>query len=401
MNNKTKGAGVGLLIALVLVGFVMRSQVTTLPLILDDIAITLHVQSGDLGIITTIPLVMFMLVSNFASKTVQLIGLKKALMGSLLLICAGSDLRIVPSFSAMIGGTILIGLGVAHLNVLMPAFLMEYAPNKIALYTSAYSFSMMFGVAVFNLLTAHIVYTAGLPTMMFVLFSVPAIALLTWIVVTWRLQAAKQDEGANPETKQENKPIKVWTKIKAWPFLLVFGGQSLINYTFVAWMPSLMSFHHLTATQIGIAMSMKAFIGMPMSMIIPNLLVRSKQRGIVNSMLVVGSLGLIGALMLFFQDTSSMIFWSIECLISGIITSFFYMSLMTLFAVKTSSPMASASLAGMAQTGGYLMAATGPILYGMAFQANPTGSIQNIIYVLVIIMLTAMGLFVAKSTKFE
>jgi len=47
----------------------------------------------------------------------------------------------------MIGGTILIGLGIAHLNVLMPAFLMVYAPNKIALYTSAYSFSMMFGMA--------------------------------------------------------------------------------------------------------------------------------------------------------------------------------------------------------------------------------------------------------------
>ncbi|WP_420855808.1 hypothetical protein [Weissella diestrammenae] len=162
-----------------------------------------------------------------------------------------------------------------------------------------------------------------------------------------------------------------------------------------------MSFHHLTPSQVGFAMSLNAFVGMFISTIIPNLLVQLSNRGISYLILGTGGVGLIGAVMLFFQNTSSIVFWSIESIIIGIVTGFFFMSLMTLFALKTNDPMASASLAGMAQTGGYLIGALGPVLYGMAFAAKPTGVLQNVIYVGVILMITIMGWFVANTKKFE
>ncbi|SUP59277.1 cyanate transporter [Weissella viridescens] len=66
-------------LSVVLIGTNMRAPVTTLPLMLNQIAASLHVATSQLGILTTIPLVMFVLVSNFAAKTMQLMGLKRAM----------------------------------------------------------------------------------------------------------------------------------------------------------------------------------------------------------------------------------------------------------------------------------------------------------------------------------
>lgn len=62
--------GIALAASVMLIGLIMRSPITTLPLMLSQISQELGVPSGQLGILTTIPLVMFLLISNFASKTI-------------------------------------------------------------------------------------------------------------------------------------------------------------------------------------------------------------------------------------------------------------------------------------------------------------------------------------------
>ena len=69
--------GIALVASVMLIGLIMRSPITTLPLMLSQISQELGVPSGQLGILTTIPLVMFLLISNFASKTMAVFGLKK------------------------------------------------------------------------------------------------------------------------------------------------------------------------------------------------------------------------------------------------------------------------------------------------------------------------------------
>ncbi|CAM4356941.1 MFS transporter [Weissella hellenica] len=143
-----------LTISLVLMSSIMRAPITTMPLMLPQIAESLHVDQSQLGIITTIPLVMFLLISNFATKTMVKFGLNRALMLSLLSIIIGSILRMLVNMPLILLGTALIGSGIAHLNVLMPPFVATYFPNKIGLYTSVYSLAIMVGSAVFSLITA-------------------------------------------------------------------------------------------------------------------------------------------------------------------------------------------------------------------------------------------------------
>lgn len=88
-NKKVASTGAILASSVLLIGLIMRSPITTLPLMLTQISGELGVDKGQLGILTTIPLVMFLLISNFASKTMAFFGLKKALGLSLASIFLG------------------------------------------------------------------------------------------------------------------------------------------------------------------------------------------------------------------------------------------------------------------------------------------------------------------------
>ena len=141
---------------------------------------------------------------------------------------------------------------------------------------------------------------------------------------------------------------------------------------------------------------------MPISILVPNILVNMRRKGTLATIAVAAVMSLIGAVMLFDQETSSVVYWFFLTILIGFATSFFFLYTMTMFAAKTSSPVETARLSGMAQAGGYFMSAFGPMLYGMAFTANPNGVIQNVVYlVLVIVMIVAAVMMAMTKHLFD
>lgn len=396
MKNKyTTGVLRLLTLSVVLIGMNMRAPVTTVPLMLNEIASSLSVKPGQLGILTTIPLIMFVLISNFASKTMAIFGLKRAITFAVALILLGSLLRLGVNMPMVLIGTAFIGIGVAHLNVFMPSFVTAFFPNKIGLYTSLYTMSTMLGTAIFNLLTAPIMIAFGWHAVMWILVLLPALALIIWMIAARFAQPVVADKPI--KTKVAHEALHVWNNKKAWLFLGVFGLQATVNYTFVAWMPSLMAFHKISAGNIGIAMALYSLLGMIVSLMVPNLIVRLSKHGLSIAVLIVGAMGLVSALMLFNQNTGSVLFWLIVASIIGIMTSFFFLIAMTMFASKTKTPYQTATVSGMAQSGGYLISAIGPMIYGNAFQQNPIGLGQNIAYTILIILLVLVALAAVQT----
>ena len=397
--KKTKIMGVAMLVVILLIGFIMRAPITTPPLFLGKLATALNVNQSSLGILTTLPLVMFMLLSNFAAKPMAYFGLKKALLMALGTIVTGSLLRLVMTMPTMILGTVLIGIGIAHLNVFMPSMVTAYFPHKIGLYTTMYSFAMIFGNTVFNLITAPVSRVFGWKMMMGILLLTPVIALLGWGMIYRFVDEKIRVDRSKQWQTTKTQSAKLWRNRRAWPFLLTFGGQATISYTFTAWMPSLMQYHHVSAGNSGLIMACFALIGLPLSIVLPNLLTTATNRVLIVLTIGAGMSGLTASCMLFWQNTSSMLFWMLESFLLGIAIGFFFMTAMTMFAVKTNSPYETARLSGMAQSGGYLMSAFGPSLYGMAFAANPVGNIQNVVYVVLVMLMLISCVLVIKTEK--
>ncbi|KRL76561.1 hypothetical protein [Secundilactobacillus paracollinoides] len=73
---------------------------------------------------------------------------------------------------------------------------------------------------------------------------------------------------------------------------------------------------------------------------------------------------------------------------------------MTMFALKTRNPYETAKLSGMAQAGGYCISAFGPTLYGLVFAANPVGQLQNVCYVVLILVMVVTCTLIVRSDLF-
>ena len=67
------------ILGIVLIGAVLRTPFTALPTILGDIAQGLGVEVSSLGVLTSLPLLMFALFSSFSTRLAQKIGLEHLL----------------------------------------------------------------------------------------------------------------------------------------------------------------------------------------------------------------------------------------------------------------------------------------------------------------------------------
>lgn len=93
---------------IIVVGMVLRLPFTSIPPIISNIAKAQHVPVGQLGILTTIPLLAFALFSSIAPKVAQKLGLERAFSLMLCVMIVGSVLRIIDTTFLYIG-TLIVG----------------------------------------------------------------------------------------------------------------------------------------------------------------------------------------------------------------------------------------------------------------------------------------------------
>ncbi len=120
---------------IIVVGMVLRLPFTSIPPIISDIAKSQHVSVEQLGILTTVPLIAFAVFSSIVPKIAEKLGLERAFALMLLLMTIGSLMRIVNT-PFLYFGTLLIGIGIAHMNVLLPSVVRTYFPSRIGPVTS-------------------------------------------------------------------------------------------------------------------------------------------------------------------------------------------------------------------------------------------------------------------------
>ena len=80
---------------IILIGVSLRAPFTVLPIILGDISQGLGVEVSSLGVLTSLPLLMFALFSLLSTRLAQKIGLEHLFTYSLFFLTIGSLMRLV------------------------------------------------------------------------------------------------------------------------------------------------------------------------------------------------------------------------------------------------------------------------------------------------------------------
>ena len=95
-------------LGIVVIGLILRIPFTTILTVLSTIAADLNVSVSSLGMVTTIPLLMFALCSSLAPSVARKVGLERLFALILLVMTLGSAIRII-NLPFLYLGTLQIG----------------------------------------------------------------------------------------------------------------------------------------------------------------------------------------------------------------------------------------------------------------------------------------------------
>lgn len=365
-----------LLLGLFLLGVCMRMPITSIPSVIKEIAHTFNVASTSLGILTTIPLLCFGLLSALVSSAAQRIGNELTIEIAMVLMVIGSYLRIL-NFTSLIIGTILVGVAITCINVLLPAIISDKYPARIGSVTGIYNTAMTLFAAIGAYAITPITHQSSWQTAVTI---ISVIALLAAVV--WLPNLKYNERATNNSEPAAEQGTNMWKKMNAWWLLLFFGGQCFVFYSIVAWLPSIAMDAGLSSDQASLIAGLLQLFSIPFAFLVPVIATKMTNRQPI--MLFAGTVSILGTVMMFFS-VNSFAYFCIVALLLGMGTTTTFVLAMTLFGLKTKNPADTRNLSGMVQSVGYLISALGPIVVG-----NLNAQTHNWVASLVVILAAAI-----------
>ncbi|WP_339274303.1 MFS transporter [Paenibacillus sp. FSL W8-0426] len=381
----------GLLLAgIIVIAATMRSPITATGPVVEMIRADTGIGHTMAGLLTSLPLLAFAAVSPFAPRLAKRWGLEIALFMAIMIVTLGVALRLLPSVFALYAGTAILGCGIALSNVLLPSLIKRDFPLRVGIVTGLYSVSMN----IFGAIASGIsVPASGATSMgwraslgMWALLSI--LALVLWIPHV----AAGRRQKLQVSGHVQGSTVRLRNSSLAWAITMFMGLQSLIFYTTITWLPEILAEQGFSATSAGWILSLMQMVSVPASFIVPILAGRTRDQRVLTIMtcssLIIGYSFLLSGISSLV--TAGVILAGIGAGASfGVVTMF--------FVLRTSDARQAASMSGMAQSFGYMLAAGGPLLFGVLHDWTKGWTIPLLVQVILAIVLLIAGIQASKD----
>ncbi|MDC3425721.1 MFS transporter [Aquibacillus sp. 3ASR75-11] len=378
-----------LITGIILVAFNLRPAITSIGPLLGTIRDDIGLANWSAGLITSLPLLAFAVMSPMAPKFANRLGNERTLLIGLTVLLIGISVRSIAITPTLFIGTTLVGLGIAICNVLLPGVIKDKFPDKIGMLTSIYSTSMGMLAATASGLSIPLANGLGLgwQKSLFSWAGLVAVGILVWIVLIRTIDSPRHTPIVN------NSVAKLWSSMLAWQVTLFMGLQSFMFYVTISWLPEILNDFGLAIATSGWLLSYMQFVSLPATFLSPILAGKfSNQQGIV---VVIGSLSIVGFGGLFFADTlvAMILFITLIGIAQGASIS---LSLAFL-GMRASNAKQAAELSGMAQSIGYLLAAIGPMFIGLLYDLTNNWTLPLTTLLIVAGMMIFFGLGAGRN----
>ncbi|MBM0066658.1 CynX/NimT family MFS transporter [Alkalicoccobacillus gibsonii] len=378
-----------LIIGIAVIAFNLRPAITSVGPVIGEIRADFGLSNGAAGLITTLPLLSFAALSPLTPKLGQKLGFEGAIVAGLGLLLLGILLRATGLLSFLFIGTALVGVGIAICNVLLPGLAKLHFPLKVGLITSIYSTLMSIFAALASGITVPMADGLGLGwnTTLLLWGALVLLGLAVWV---------PQLRGKNSEPKPVDvQPVSssMWKSSIAWQVTLFMGLQSFLFYSSVAWLPEIMRSHGMSIVTAGWMLSIMQFAGVPGNFLAPIIAGKLKdQRGLVIVISILYFIGLIGLIY-----GGSTPFLVVSILFMGLASGSSISLALTFIGLRSANAKQASKLSGMAQSLGYLLAASGPIVIGLVFDWFHNWTAPLLMFMVVLIAMTGVGLGAGRN----
>ena len=288
----------------------------------------------------------------------------RAVVGCLVLLCAGLSLRVIGGTWELLVGTIVAYGAIAVCNILLPALVRQgFSARAGSMLSSAYAACISTGVGASAAATPLLSASSGW-----------RIALAVWaippVVAAVLCFAAVRGRRLAPVPSPDHDSTQVRSVLRsrrAWALTLFFGLQSLLSMTVLSWLPAMLrALTGMSASTAGVLLAVTMAVAIIASLLIS--IVAASRRALIGAMVtttVSGGLGLTGLLLMPAATPAHPVVWSV-LLGVGLAALAPALSMVTRSARDARE---AARLSALCQGVGYLIAATGPLVVSVLAQS--------------------------------
>jgi CP family cyanate transporter-like MFS transporter len=358
-------------VALFLVSVGLRPQLVGVGPLLPEIQADLAIGHAVAGLLGTIPVLCMGVFALAGPWFGRMLGAERAIAAGVAATFAFGLLRAAaPEATSVLLLTLGVGVGIAVVGPLMPAFVGDRSPGRAPLLTGVYAG----GIVVGSTLAAALAIPLAGPTLDWRLslaaFALAAGgALVAWLVLEPRSRTRAVAPTLGPP------PRLPWTSRRAWALAALFGAQSALYYAAGSWLPSIYVERGWSEVDAGFLLALLNGIGLLATFGAPLLAERwGSRREHLFLSAVAALIGLVGI-----AAGPDLAVVSVAILGIGLGAVFpFVLTLPVDFGTR---PGDVGGLAAIMLFGGYVLSSVAPSLLGLIRQT--TGSFDSSVWLLV------------------
>ena len=342
-----------LMLGIILVALNLRPSMAAVGPLLSAIRGDMPLSFSLAALLTLLPVMAMGLAMFFGMAVSQRLGEQRTVLLSLLIIGGATLSRLfLDSAGGLIASAVLVGIGIALIQALMPALIKSRFPDNVALCMGLYVTSIMGGAALAASFAPWVLmqtgnWRAGL--------AVWAVLALLAMPVWWATRDTSPDTTRSVVRKES-----FFTNSRAW-LLAIFFGLGTASYTCVlAWLAPYYVENGWNEQNAGLMLGFLTAMEVISGLAVPAIANRSRDRrlvlGALLGLIIAGFLGLI------LSPQHLSLLW--PCLLGLGIGGLFPMSLIVSLD-HLEEPQRAGGLTAFVQGIGYLIAGLSPLMAGV------------------------------------
>lgn len=388
-KGPARGHGILLVVGMLLLAANLRPPLTEVSPVVAQIRRDYGISGGEASFLTTLPVLLFGLCAFATLPLLRRLGIARTVLLALIVLMAGSLIRLLPNWPVLLVGTALVGASIAVGNIVLPVLVKTRFPHRTGQITGLYTMALTAAAAA---AAGTVVPLAALSRGGwrggFLIWTVPiAGALVCWALLGLRRRRRPVNRGATG--------VAVLSLIKnsrARALVVFTASQSLIYYGIIAWLPSIFQDHGYSPAGSGLLLSLTTIVGAPVALVVPAMATRARdQRAHVVVLAACAGAGLGGLLV---APVAAPYLWVV---LLGIGQGGVFPLALTLFVLRAANGAETAALSVLAQSVAYVVAAMGPLAMGVARDRTGTWTAAIIILLACLGVQLVSGLSAGKA----